>query len=50
MVMMVVHGAKERTIADFESLFQKVDLGKFQLADAGAFQSLLDFELLGVCN
>ncbi|XDG05996.1 hypothetical protein ABKA04_005611 [Annulohypoxylon sp. FPYF3050] len=56
MFMMAVHDAKERTIADFESLFQKVSPGKFRLvgvtsgADAGAFQSLLDFEFLGKCN
>ncbi|KAI1091119.1 putative O-methyltransferase [Rostrohypoxylon terebratum] len=56
MVMMAVHDAKERSIADFESLFQKASAGAFRLVgvtsgvDAGAFQSLLDFEFLGLAN
>lgn len=54
--MLAAHDAYERTVADFESLFQKLSPGNFRLAgvtsgkDAGAFQSLLEFEFLGMSN
>ncbi|KAI1769357.1 putative O-methyltransferase [Hypoxylon sp. FL1150] len=51
--MLAAHDAYERTVADFESLFQTLSPGNFRLVgvtsgiEAGAFQSLLEFEFLG---
>ncbi|KAK5991844.1 O-methyltransferase VdtC [Cladobotryum mycophilum] len=51
--MLGAHDARERSVADFESLFQQVKPGAFRLVGVtsgsqdGAFQSLLDFEFLG---
>ncbi|KAL7622417.1 hypothetical protein AAE478_007922 [Parahypoxylon ruwenzoriense] len=56
MFMLGAHDAHERTVADFESLFQKVSPYAFRLVgvtsgtQAGAFQSLLEFEFLGLSN
>ncbi|KAI1387802.1 putative O-methyltransferase [Hypoxylon trugodes] len=56
MFMLGVHDAKERTVADFETLFQKASPSAFRLvgvtsgAQAGAFNSLLEFEFLGLAN
>ncbi|KAI1407231.1 putative O-methyltransferase [Hypoxylon sp. FL1857] len=56
MFMLAAHDARERTVADFESLFRRVSLGNFRLVgvtsgtEAGAFPSLLEFEFLGLCN
>ncbi|KAI2633031.1 putative O-methyltransferase [Hypomontagnella submonticulosa] len=56
MFMLGAHDSRERTVADFESLFEKVSPGNFQLVgvtsgtDAGAFTSLLEFEFLGLRN
>ncbi|KAI1491317.1 putative O-methyltransferase [Biscogniauxia mediterranea] len=53
MFMLAAHDAHERSVADFESLFEKTSPGGFRLAgvtsgtEAGAFQSLLEFEYLG---
>ncbi|XXG95711.1 hypothetical protein Hte_001981 [Hypoxylon texense] len=50
--MLAAHDAYERTVADFESLFQTLSPGNFRLVgvtsgtEAGAFQSLLEFEFL----
>lgn len=51
--MLAAHDAKERSEEDFVSLFEQVKPGAFKLAgvtsgsQAGAFQSLLEFEYLG---
>lgn len=56
MFMLAAHDAHERSVADFESLFEKVSPKAFKLAgvtsgtEAGAFQSLLEFEFLGLAN
>ncbi|KAI3321412.1 putative O-methyltransferase [Xylariaceae sp. AK1471] len=53
MFMLAVHDAHERSVPDFESLFEKVSPRAFRLVgvtsgtEAGAFQSLLEFEYLG---
>ncbi|KAI2781020.1 putative O-methyltransferase [Daldinia loculata] len=52
--MLGAHDSHERTVAEFESLFHQVSPGSFRLAgvtsgaEAGAFQSLLEFEFIGV--
>lgn len=51
--MLAAHDAKERSVDDFASLFEQVKAGGFRLAgvtsgsQAGAFQSLLEFEYTG---
>ncbi|KAI8957434.1 putative O-methyltransferase [Daldinia sp. FL1419] len=56
MFMLGAHNSHERTVAEFESLFQQASPGNFRLvgvtsgAEAGAFQSLLEFEFLGLRN
>lgn len=51
--MLAAHDAKERSVDDFASLFEQVKPGAFRLAgvtsgsEAGAFQSLLEFEYTG---
>ncbi|THC89582.1 hypothetical protein EYZ11_010976 [Aspergillus tanneri] len=53
MFMLAAHNAHERSVADLESIFEQVKPGGFHLAgvtsgtEAGAFQSLLEFEFLG---
>ncbi|KAI0124769.1 putative O-methyltransferase [Xylariales sp. AK1849] len=53
MIMLAAHDAHERSVSDFESLFQQAAPGAFRLAgvtsgkEAGAFQSLLEFEFVG---
>ncbi|KAI1082601.1 putative O-methyltransferase [Whalleya microplaca] len=55
-LMLAAHDARERTVADFESLFQKAAPGAFRLVgvtsgtEAGSLQSLLEFEFLGLSN
>ena len=51
MFMLSVHGGKERTIADFVSLFEQAD-ARFKYMGTtggvnGAFQSLLEFAFQG---
>lgn len=51
MFMLSVHGGKERTIADFVSLFEQAD-ARFKYVGTtgginGAFQSLLEFTFEG---
>lgn len=54
MFMLAAHNARERSIADFEALFQQASPGGFRLvgvtsgSEVGAFQSLLEFEFVGV--
>ncbi|KAI0139059.1 putative O-methyltransferase [Hypoxylon sp. NC0597] len=56
MFMLAAHDARERTVADYKTLFQRVSLGNFRLVgvssgtEAGASQSLLEFEFLGLSN
>ncbi|KJZ79726.1 hypothetical protein HIM_01195 [Hirsutella minnesotensis 3608] len=51
--MLAAHDAKERSVADFETLFDKVRPSTFRLVGVtsgspdGAFQSLLEFEYVG---
>ena len=51
--MLAAHDAKERSVSDFEELFQQVKPAAFRLvgitsgSEAGAFQSLLEFEFTG---
>ncbi|KAK6956749.1 hypothetical protein Daesc_002029 [Daldinia eschscholtzii] len=54
--MLGAHDSRERTVSEFESLFHRVNPGDFRLAgvtsgvEAGAFQSLLEFEFVGLKN
>ncbi|KAI1801520.1 putative O-methyltransferase [Daldinia bambusicola] len=56
MFMLAAHNSHERTVSEFESLFHRVIPGGFRLAgvtsgaEAGAFQSLLEFEFVGLAN
>jgi 6-hydroxytryprostatin B O-methyltransferase len=56
MLMLAAHNAHERSVANFESLFQQVSPGGFRLVgvtsgtEVGAFQSLLEFEFVGASN
>ncbi|OTA95641.1 hypothetical protein M434DRAFT_28767 [Hypoxylon sp. CO27-5] len=56
MFMLAAHDARERTVADYKTLFQRVSLGNFRLVgvtsgiEAGASQSLLEFEFLGLSS
>ncbi|KAI1131889.1 putative O-methyltransferase [Nemania abortiva] len=56
MFMLAAHNAHERSVADFVSLFEQVSPAAFKLVgvtsgtEAGAFQSLLEFEYLGLPN
>ncbi|TRX91492.1 hypothetical protein FHL15_007716 [Xylaria flabelliformis] len=56
MFMLAAHNAHERSVMDFVSLFDKVSPAAFKLVgvtsgtEAGAFQSLLEFEYLGLPN
>lgn len=53
MFMLAAHNAHERSVANFESLFQQVRPGEFRLVgvtsgtEAGAFQTWLEFEFVG---
>ncbi|KAI0012378.1 putative O-methyltransferase [Xylariaceae sp. FL0662B] len=55
-LMLAAHNAQERTVANFEALFQTAAPGAFRLVgvtsgtDAGSLQSLLEFEFLGLSN
>ncbi|KAI1473079.1 putative O-methyltransferase [Daldinia caldariorum] len=55
-LMLGVHNSRERTVSEFESLLHRVTPGGFRLAgvtsgaEVGAFQSLLEFEFVGLAN